>query len=123
MKNIKSSYWFFGGLILMSLLFISYFLLPGRLDGFAQCVTDRGATFYGAFWCPHCKEQKQLFGKSAGNLPYVECSTPDGQNQQQICKDAGIQGYPTWVFEDGERETKTLTPTELAEKTGCELPQ
>ncbi|MFM7713642.1 MAG: hypothetical protein ACKO7A_13315, partial [Microcystis sp.] len=25
-----------------------------------------GAKEYGAFWCPHCYDQKQLFGKEAG---------------------------------------------------------
>ena len=35
----------------------------------------RGAVFYGAWWCPACFQQKNLFGKEAGNrLPYVEIS-------------------------------------------------
>ncbi|HEY4504811.1 MAG TPA: hypothetical protein VJI73_03495, partial [Candidatus Paceibacterota bacterium] len=37
---------------------------PGELDAFANCLKDRGAIFYGAFWCPHCANQKKLFGKS-----------------------------------------------------------
>ena len=59
----------------------------GKYDTFAQCLKDQGATFYGAFWCPHCKDTKALFGSSVNLLPYVECSTPDGNGQLQVCKD------------------------------------
>ncbi|MFZ2886421.1 MAG: hypothetical protein WA021_01230 [Minisyncoccia bacterium] len=97
--------------------------LPGKYDGLAQCLKDKGAVFYGAFWCPHCQEQKKLFGNSADLLPYVECSNPDGQSQTQICIDKEIQSYPTWEFSDGSRLTGEQQPAALAEKTGCELPQ
>src|SRR3989344_8083454 len=46
---------------------------PARLDEFARCLKDRGAIFYGAFWCPHCQNQKTMFGRSSRLLPYVEC--------------------------------------------------
>src|SRR3989344_9366604 len=36
----------------------------GVYDTFAQCLTEKGAIFYGTFWCPHCKDQKELFGNS-----------------------------------------------------------
>src|SRR5450830_1349540 len=74
---------------------------PGKYDTFATCLKDKGAVFYGAFWCPHCQEQKKLFGPSAKLLPYVECSTADGSGQTQICKDQKIQSYPTWRLADG----------------------
>ena len=74
---------------------------PGKLDGFAQCLKDKGATFFGAFWCPHCQNQKKLFGRSVAKLPYIECSTPDGKGQLPICIDQKIEGYPTWEFADG----------------------
>lgn len=96
---------------------------PGQLDAFAQCLKEKGAIFYGTFWCPHCQNQKALFGKSAKLLPYVECSTPDGRNQLQICKDKNIEGYPTWEFSDGSRESGEVSLNRLSEKTGCLLPQ
>ncbi len=96
---------------------------PGKLDQFALCLKDKGVIFYGAFWCPHCQNQKALFGKSVSLLPYVECSTPDGQSQTQICKDKKIEGYPTWEFSDGSRESGEVSLARLAEKTGCVLPQ
>ncbi len=100
---------------------------PGKYDTFAQCLKDKGATFYGAFWCPHCQAQKKLFGSSAKLLPYVECSTPDGNAQTQACIDKKIQTYPTWELADGTRlpteNSAGVTLETLAAKTGCVLPQ
>lgn len=99
---------------------------PGKYDTFATCLKDQGAVFYGAFWCPHCQSQKKLFGTSAKLLPYVECSTADGNGQTQACIEKGIKSYPTWILKDG-----TILPTEnsdgvtletLAAKTSCVLP-
>ncbi|MDO8590951.1 MAG: hypothetical protein Q7R65_03155 [bacterium] len=95
---------------------------PGKLDGFAQCLKDKGAIFYGAFWCQHCQNQKALFGNSKKYLPYIECSTPNGQGQTEICKEKGIQGYPTWVFADMSSTTGEVALSTLSEKTGCPLP-
>lgn len=96
---------------------------PGKYDEFAQCLGNAGAKFYGAFWCPHCQEQKKLFGNSVDKLPYEECSTPDGKGQLAICKEKGIQSYPTWIFADDSRETGVLSLAKLAEKTSCALPE
>ncbi len=90
-------------------------------DSFAQCLTDAGAKFYGAYWCPHCQDQKKLFNDSK-NLPYIECSTPDGQGRTKVCIDAGITGYPTWVFADGSQENGEQSLDTLSQKTNCPLP-
>ena len=95
---------------------------PGKLDSFAACIKDSGATFYGAFWCPHCQNQKAMFGSSAKLLPYVECSTPDGNNQLPVCKDAGVTGYPTWKFPDGTVLSGEIELAQLSELTSCEIP-
>ena len=95
---------------------------PGKLDGFAQCLKDKGALFYGAFWCPHCKNQKALFGGSQKLLHYVECSTPDGTAQLPVCTAQNVHGYPTWIFKDGSRLSGEVSLATLAEKTGCTLP-
>lgn len=96
---------------------------PGTLDSFAQCIKDSGTKYYGAFWCPNCKNQEALFGRSKRLLPRIECSTPDGKGQLQICQEAGIQGYPTWEYPDGSRVTGTQSLKDLSEKTSCALPQ
>jgi len=102
-------------------------IAPGKYDAFAQCLKDKGATFYGAFWCPHCQAQKKLFGSSVKLLPYVECSTPDGSGQTKICIDKKIESYPTWELADGTRlpieNPAGVTLQTLAAKTGCVLPQ
>lgn len=95
--------------------------LPGKYDGLAACLVDKGVMFYGAFWCPHCKDQKKLFGNSAKLLPYTECSAPDGKTQLQVCIDKEIKGYPTWIFADGTRKNEILTPEQLATSVGCSL--
>lgn len=94
----------------------------GTYTELAQCIKDSGATFFGAWWCPHCRDQKAMFGDAVELLPYVECSTPDGNSQLQVCKDAGVSSYPTWEFPGGERLTGTIPLATLAEKTGCTLP-
>jgi thiol-disulfide isomerase/thioredoxin len=96
---------------------------PGQYDAFAKCIKDKGVTFFGAFWCPHCQAQKARFGKSAEYLPYVECSTPDSQGQTQICKDNGITTYPTWQFgTTSDRHVGEMELVDLAAKTSCPLP-
>lgn len=95
---------------------------PGKYDAFAQCLADKGAVFYGAFWCPNCQNQKTLFRGSSKFLPYVECSTPDRQ-QTPECREKKIEGYPTWIFADGSRAVGTQSLEQLAEKTGCALPR
>lgn len=96
---------------------------PGKLDDFVRCLNERGAVFYGAFWCPHCQNQKKMFGKSEKLLAYVECSTPDGKGQLAVCREKEITGYPTWEFADKSRESGEIPLERLAEKTRCNLPQ
>jgi len=97
--------------------------VAGKYDAFATCLKDKGAIFYGAYWCPHCNNQKEMFGTSKTLLPYVECSTPDGKDQTQICKDKQITGYPTWIFADGSKLSGEVPLATLAQKTSCTLPQ
>ncbi|MGI6373842.1 MAG: hypothetical protein ACOX0C_00655 [Patescibacteria group bacterium] len=95
---------------------------PSELDQFAQCLRNNDVIFYGTFWCPHCQNQKKMFGRSARFLPYVECSTVDGRGQLPDCKKADISGYPTWEFADGERVSGEISLVRLSELSACELP-
>jgi hypothetical protein len=78
----------------------------------AKHLKSIGAKEYGAFWCPHCFEQKQLFGKQAfKEINYIECD-PQGSNPQpQACTDAEIKAFPTWKIEG-----KTYQGVQLLEK-------
>lgn len=91
-------------------------------DAFATCITNSGATFYGAFWCSHCADQKELFGDSVDLLPYVECD-PSGKNADvSACAAAGIVTYPTWIFADGTKTEGVESFEELSKATSCPLP-
>ncbi|MBI2475203.1 hypothetical protein HYV69_02125 [Candidatus Uhrbacteria bacterium] len=96
---------------------------PSRYDSFAQCLTEQNVKMYGAWWCPHCQNQKKLFEGAFGKVSYIECSLPGSKAMNQECKDAGIEGYPTWEFADGSRLTGERSLDELAEKSQCELPE
>ena len=85
----------------------------------AEHLTEEGVLFYGASWCPHCQEQKRLFGASASRLPYIECS-PAGPNapQSPSCSRAGVQSYPTWVINGRAIVGEVLSLAQLADATG-----
>jgi uncharacterized membrane protein len=86
----------------------------------ANDLENLNTRFFGAFWCGHCYEQKQILGREAMNkIPYIECSR-DGLNSQANlyvsgcipfplhkfpylthsfccrCKERKVPGYPTW---------------------------
>ena len=95
------------------------------LRALAIHLAQTGAKFYGASWCPHCQEQKTLFGASAQHLPYVECS-PEGRFNPQAptCRRMAIRVYPTWTI-NGRRYEGLLPLTQLAAYSGFSghLPQ
>jgi thiol-disulfide isomerase/thioredoxin len=90
-----------------------------NIQALAEHLTEEGVLFYGASWCPHCQEQKRLFGASASRLPYIECS-PAGPNAPQAasCNRAGVQSYPTWVINGRAIVGEVLSLAQLATATG-----
>jgi uncharacterized membrane protein len=90
----------------------------------AAFLTARGAKMYGAFWCSHCEDQKELFGSGAA-VPYVECF-PDGWQRgtplAEACANVGITGFPTWVMPDGEKLEGDKALKELAAAAGFRAP-
>jgi len=130
--GIKTSNRNWGRIAIYAVLIVAVFGLPSYLrnrarhkhDGFARCLTERGVKMYGAYWCPHCVEQKEKFGASFEYAPYVECGIKgDLHGVSQVCKDAGIKHYPTWQFPPtGERVERVFTLEELSDRTGCALP-
>jgi glutaredoxin len=70
-----------------------------ELKALSEHLRKQGVLFYGAWWCPACFQQKNLFGKEAGNrLPYVECDK--SEKGRERCKAAGVRAFPTWVMGD-----------------------
>jgi phage baseplate assembly protein gpV len=108
--------------IIAALFFLVRRRQSSRLDAFAQCLGTKGAKMYGAYWCPHCAEQKELFGSSFEYAPYVECGIKGSRATAQVCTDANVKHYPTWVFSDGARVEGEQTLQFLSDETGCALP-
>lgn len=84
----------------------------------AEHLTETGAKMYGAFWCPHCFDQKLLFGEEASKkINYIECDPAGIDPQPNVCQAAGITSYPTWEI-NGELYPGTQSLERLAELTG-----
>jgi thioredoxin-related protein len=81
----------------------------------AKCLTENGAVMYGADWCQHCNNQKEMFGDAVKYITYVECT-----EEQQTCSEAGVQGYPTWIFADGSSVAGAQQLGTLAAATACD---
>jgi len=88
---------------------------PGQYDAFAKCLTQKGITMYGLKTCPHCVEQKAMFGSSFQYVTYVECST-----QQALCTSKGVTAVPAWEI-NGNIEVGVRPLADLSAATGCPL--
>ena len=84
----------------------------------AEHLSAEGAVMYSAYWCPHCHEQKELFGQEASKkLKVIECAA-DGQNsQKQLCDTKAIRGFPSWEIA-GKIESGVKPLARLAELSG-----
>ncbi len=84
----------------------------------AEHLNKVGAVKYSAYWCPHCHEQQELFGKEAvSKLLLVECA-PDGVNSQtELCKEKEIEGFPSWEI-NGKIEAGVKSLEELSDISG-----
>jgi len=117
--KIKKRYIIFGVIIILSILliYIGYKkqVSPGEYDDFTKCLTENNTTMYGTEWCPHCKSQKALFGKSFKYIEYIDCD-----RNKDICLQNDVTGYPTWIIGNqsypGEQSFYTLSKL-----TKCEL--
>lgn len=84
------------------------------LDEFAQCLTQKGFTMYGAYWCPHCQNEKAAFGDAFKNVNYVECT-----KEPNRCLAAKVTSYPTWAG-PGEMRLEGEQGIEgLSKASGC----
>lgn len=112
-------------LVLAGIVFIIIFSIAnvgaGKYDGFAQCTNEAGFIMYGAFWCPHCQDQKSRFGSSFDYVNYVECDARGKDAQPELCEEKDIKSYPTWIAEDGTVYNAVLSLERIASITDCEL--
>ena len=85
----------------------------------AEHLKNKGAKFYGAYWCSFCYRQRMMFGAGGTRaLPYVECA-PDGyQSASATCRSKKeIEGYPTWEI-DGKFYSGMRTLQDLQKISG-----
>lgn len=109
-------------ILVVALLFMHFsgYLHPAAgpekpyLKALAMHLRDADARFYGAYWCPTCQKQKEMFEASAYRLPYVECS-PDGRTGPMnfTCVANEVKDYPTWII-NGRRYVGLVSLEELA---------
>ncbi|XP_051140553.1 thiol-disulfide oxidoreductase LTO1-like isoform X2 [Andrographis paniculata] len=80
-----------------------------------------GAKLYGAFWCSHCVDQKQMFGHEAAKLlDYVECypdGVREGTKMAKVCSNVELKGFPSWEI-NGQVYSGRKQLAELARLSG-----
>ena len=90
---------------------------PAKL-ALAEHLTSKGAVVYTAYWCRHCHDQKELFGKEAVQaLNVIECAADGQNNQAELCQSKGVQGFPSWEI-DGKLDSGVKPLETLAELSG-----
>lgn len=93
-----------------------------KYDSFAKCLASKQAKMYGLYWCPHCIDQKQMFGEAFHYIPYVECAIRGSKEMAPECKVAGVKLFPSWQFGMQPPKEGVFSLQELSDKTGCSLP-
>ncbi len=88
----------------------------------AEHLSDIGAKKYGAFWCPHCHDQQDLFGREAfRQIDYVECDPRGHEPRLGLCQSAGIGSYPSWEI-NGQLLEGAQSLQRLAQVSGYQGP-
>lgn len=89
----------------------------------AEHLRSLDAKIYTAYTCPHCYEQKQLFGQEAMKLIQdIECNSKGFEAQPKLCEAAGIRGVPTWEI-DGKLYPGVQPLERIAELSNYQGPQ
>ena len=85
---------------------------------FARFLKDNNIVMYSAYWCPHCNDQKILFGKEAvKELTVIECAQDGKDNNYKLCQTKGVEFFPSWEI-NGEIYSGTRDLNDLAIMTG-----
>src|SRR3989344_4472606 len=86
--NFKK-YFIFTAVVLTIILLVlsvnSYMKKPGQYNGFAKCLTEKGAVIYGNDYCSYTIKQLNFFGKSKEFLNYVKCA-----DNEALCDSKGV---------------------------------
>jgi hypothetical protein len=120
---IPRRYFKWGGVLALLVLayLVAWYYNNHKYDKFAKCLAAKHAKMYGLYWCPHCLDQKHMFGASFRYVPYVECALSQTQEAPE-CKAAGVDHFPAWQFAGEPAKPGVLSLEALSDKTGCSLP-
>ncbi|HLO89203.1 MAG TPA: vitamin K epoxide reductase family protein [Nostocaceae cyanobacterium] len=93
----------------------------------AQHLVQVKAKEYVSFTCPHCHEQKLLFGQEAykileNNEIKVECNPNSPKAKVELCQAAKIEAFPSWII-NGQTYSGVQNLEELANITGYKGPR
>ena len=92
---------------------------PNKIK-FAKFLRKNDISMYSAYWCPHCHDQKQLFGKDAvKELSIFECTKDGKDSQYELCQEKGIELFPSWEI-NGEIISGVKELNDLAIISGYE---
>jgi hypothetical protein len=114
-----------GILVLLAAAFLAgRYYRNHKYDSFAKCLASKQAKMYGLYWCPHCADQKHMFGDAFQYVPYVECAVgaPGSGKITPECQAAGVKLFPSWQFGAAPPKEGVLSLEDLSARTGCSLP-
>ena len=88
-----------------------------ELTKFVECLDQNELLIYGANWCGWTQKLVEMLGGFDMVKPiYIECV-----EQEQLCQEKGISGFPT-IFIKGEKYEGPRTFKDLSAATSCPMP-
>ena len=88
-----------------------------ELTKFIDCLRGANFVIYGANWCGWTKKLVEMLGGFDMVKPiYVECT-----EEEELCEEKGIRGYPT-IFIEGEEYQGARTFEGFTAATDCDMP-
>ncbi len=69
-----------------------------------DCLLAKDVKLYISSNCDYCLKQKEVFGEYFSELNYINCD--EGGEWSEVCREAGINDVPTWVFPENTRAVK-----------------
>ncbi len=119
----KHAIWFGIVVLVAAAYFAGWYHQNHKYDAFARCLASKNVKMYGLYWCPHCMDQKAMFGKAFEYVPYQECAIRGSREMAPACVAAGAKNFPSWQFQPGGKLQEGVEPlSEISDKTGCSLP-
>src|SRR5260370_5703329 len=123
-RAMPKKYLIWGGIVVLfaAVYLGGWYYKNHKYDKFAQCLATKQAKMYGLYWCPHCIEQKEMFGESFHYVNYLECAVKGSSEMAPQCKIAGVKLFPSWQFADEPPKEGVLSLEAFSDKLGGSLP-